>query len=53
MRKPPVTYELYADPSELNNLAGDPSHAEPLLELKRALTEKMVRDWDFVPAPLL
>jgi N-sulfoglucosamine sulfohydrolase len=52
---PRSTFELYdldADPSELTNVAGDARHAAALLELKRALTEKMVLDWDFLPAPL-
>lgn len=52
---PRSTFELYdldADPSELTNVAGNPRHAGALLELKRALTEKMVLDWDFLPAPL-
>jgi arylsulfatase A-like enzyme len=52
---PRPTFELYdldADPGELRNLAGDPKHKEIELELKRALTEKMVLDWDFLPTPL-
>lgn len=52
---PRATFELYDlenDPSELKNLAGDPVHAKVELELKRALTEKMVLDWDFLPTPL-
>jgi arylsulfatase A-like enzyme len=52
---PRPTFELYdlaADPGELNNLAGDPQHREVERELKRALTEKMVLDWDFLPTPL-
>jgi arylsulfatase A-like enzyme len=52
---PRPTFELYdldADPGELHNLAGDPKYKETELELKRALTEKMVLDWDFLPAPL-
>ena len=52
---PRATYELYdldADPGELRNLAGDPKYKEAETELKRALTEKMVLDWDFLPTPL-
>lgn len=52
---PRATFELYdldADPGELKNLADDPNFKEPLLELKRALTQKMVLDWDFLPTPL-
>ena len=52
---PRPTYELYdlaADPGELRNLAGDPRHAAVERELKVALTEKMVLDWDFLPTPL-
>ncbi|HEY6167719.1 MAG TPA: sulfatase/phosphatase domain-containing protein, partial [Verrucomicrobiae bacterium] len=52
---PRATFELYdlgADPGELNNLAGDPKFKQVEYELKRALTEKMVLDWDFLPAPL-
>ncbi len=53
---PRPTYELYnltTDPNELINLAGNPQFAQVLLELKQALTEKMVLDWDFLPPPLL
>ena len=52
---PRPTFELYdldADPGELHNLAGDPKYKDVELELKRALTEKMVLDWDFLPTPL-
>jgi len=52
---PRPTFELYdldADPGELRNLAGEPKYKDVELELKRALTEKMVLDWDFLPTPL-
>lgn len=52
---PRPTFELYdleADPGELRNLAGLPQYKEAELELKRALTERMVLDWDFLPTPL-
>ncbi len=52
---PRSTYELYdleADPSELTNLAGNKRYAQIEYELKRALTERMVLDWDFLPTPL-
>ncbi len=52
---PRPTFELYdldADPGELRNLAGDPAHAKIERELKVALSEKMVLDWDFLPTPL-
>ncbi|MEQ1779260.1 MAG: sulfatase/phosphatase domain-containing protein, partial [Nitrosomonas sp.] len=53
---PRPTYELYnltTDPNELINLVGNPQFAQVLRELKEALTEKMVLDWDFLPPPLL
>ncbi|MDQ3624712.1 MAG: sulfatase [Verrucomicrobiota bacterium] len=52
---PRPTFELYdldADPGELRNLAGDPQYQDAETALKRALTEKMVLDWDFLPTPL-
>lgn len=52
---PRPTFELYdldADPGELQNLAGDSKYQDIELELKKALTEKMVLDWDFLPVPL-
>lgn len=52
---PRPTFELYDlqnDPGELHNLAGNPQFKEVELELKKALTEKMVLDWDFLPVPL-
>lgn len=45
-------YDLQADPGELHNLAGNPKYADTERELKRALTEKMILDWDFLPLPL-
>jgi len=45
-------YDLEADPSELNNLAGRPEHAAVERELKIALQEKMILDYDFLPLPL-
>jgi arylsulfatase A-like enzyme len=53
--RPRPTFELYdlaADPGELNNLAGSPEHREAESDLKRALTEKMILDWDFLPLPV-
>jgi arylsulfatase A-like enzyme len=52
---PRPTFELYdldADPGELRNLAGKPEYKDVEIALKRALTEKMVLDWDFLPTPL-
>ncbi|NUQ63541.1 MAG: sulfatase [Pirellulales bacterium] len=52
---PRSTFELYdltADPGELHNLSGDPNYKDIEWELKRALTEKMVLEWDFLPTPL-
>ena len=52
---PRPTFELYdldADPGELRNLAGQTEYQKVEWELKRALTEKMVLDWDFLPTPL-
>lgn len=52
---PRPTFELYDlenDPGELHNLSGNPKFKDIEHDLKRALTEKMVLDWDFLPAPL-
>lgn len=45
-------YDLAADPSELNNLAGQPALAAIEHKLKLALAEKMIVDYDFLPLPL-
>lgn len=45
-------FDLDNDPSELNNLAGKPEHAAMQEELTRALLEKMILDYDFLPLPL-
>jgi arylsulfatase A-like enzyme len=52
---PRPTFELYdleTDPGELNNLAGRSDLASIERELKAALSEKMILDWDFLPLPL-
>jgi N-sulfoglucosamine sulfohydrolase len=46
-------YDLAADPSELNNLSGKPEHAAAEHELRVALTEKMITDFDYLPLPAL
>jgi arylsulfatase A-like enzyme len=52
---PRPTFELYDldnDPGELDNLAGRSGTADVEHELKAALSEKMILDWDFLPLPL-
>ena len=51
---PRPVYELYdleADPSELTNLAGKPELAAVQDELRLALMEKMIVDFDYLPLP--
>jgi arylsulfatase A-like enzyme len=53
-KTPRPVYELYdlkADPAELKNLSGDPAHATTERELRAALAEKMILDWDYLPLP--
>jgi hypothetical protein len=45
-------YDLEKDPSELNNIADRPENAGLVRELKIALQEKMILDYDFLPVPL-
>ncbi|MCX6593356.1 MAG: sulfatase [Acidobacteria bacterium] len=45
-------YDLETDPAELTNLAGKPEMAAIERELKIALQEKMIVDYDFLPLPL-
>jgi hypothetical protein len=46
-------YDLDADPSELNNLSGQPEYASVERELREALAEKMILDFDYLPLPAL
>lgn len=51
---PRPVYELYdldQDPSELNNLSGKPETAAVERSLRRALAEKMILDFDYLPLP--
>ncbi len=51
---PRPVYELYdleADPSELNNLSGSPELRTVEHDLRLALTEKMMLDFDYLPLP--
>lgn len=53
---PRPVYELYdldADPSELKNLSGRPEVAAVERELRDALAEKMILDFDYLPLPEL
>jgi hypothetical protein len=53
---PRPVYELYDldnDPSELNNLTGQPELAAVERELREALAEKMILDGDYLPLPAL
>lgn len=45
-------YDLQADPSEMENLAGRPEYKEIEEQLKLALSDKMVQNSDFLPLPL-
>ena len=51
---PRAVYELYdleADPSELNNLSGKSEVRDVERELRVALAEKMILDFDYLPLP--
>jgi hypothetical protein len=52
---PRPVYELYdleQDPNELHNLAVDKAMAGTVQELKEALQEKMIVDFDYLPLPI-
>lgn len=52
---PRPVYELYdldADPNELYNLANNTTISGTLRELKEALQEKMIVDFDYLPLPI-
>jgi arylsulfatase A-like enzyme len=53
---PRPVYELYdldQDPSELNNLSGQPAVAAVERSLRLALAEKMILDFDYLPLPAI
>lgn len=53
---PRPVYELYdleRDPSELTNLSGQAAVAEVERELRAALAEKMILDYDYLPLPAI
>lgn len=53
---PRPVYELYDlenDPSELNNVSGKADYTEVERELRIALAEKMIVDFDYLPLPNL
>jgi arylsulfatase A-like enzyme len=53
---PRPIYELYdldTDPREFDNLSGKPELAEVERSLRKAMIEKCVLDYDFIPPPVL
>jgi hypothetical protein len=46
-------YDLSTDPAELNNLSGKPELASVERELRLALAEKMIVDFDYLPLPAM
>jgi len=44
-------YDLQSDPSELKNLSGEASLRDVELQLRGALAEKMIVDFDYLPLP--
>ncbi len=53
---PRPVYELYdleTDPSELNNVSGKAELVEVESSLRRAMAEKMILDFDYLPLPAL
>ena len=53
---PRPVYELYDlenDPSELDNLSGQTRVASDEQQLREALAEKMILDWDYLPLPAM
>ena len=45
-------YDIESDPIEMDNLAGRAEMAAVERELKLALQEKMILDYDYLPLPL-
>jgi arylsulfatase A-like enzyme len=46
-------YDLQTDPAELRNLSGQPEVANVEAELREALAEKMILDFDYLPIPAM
>jgi arylsulfatase A-like enzyme len=46
-------YDLQNDPWELNNLSGKPDLAAVEHQLRLAMAEKMILDYDYLPLPAL
>jgi hypothetical protein len=46
-------YDLSSDPAELNNLSGQPELENVERDLRIALAEKMIVDFDYLPLPAM
>jgi len=46
-------YDPESDPSELKNISGSPEYTDIERELRTALAEKMILDFDYLPLPNL